>query len=91
MKVFSDSINYNDFKKSLNEINIVSLKLSNVLEKINNSQGDIGKMINDDKLYNNLDTTLVGLNKLIIDCRTNPKRYVHFSIFGKKNKQFSEK
>tara|TARA_B100000941_G_scaffold201862_1_gene146929 strand:+ start:3244 stop:4170 length:927 start_codon:yes stop_codon:yes gene_type:complete len=91
MKVFSDSINYNDFKKSLNEINIVSLKLSNVLEKINNSQGDIGKMINDDKLYNNLDTTLVELNKLIIDFRTNPKRYVHFSIFGKKNKQFSEK
>ena len=48
-------------------------------------------MINDDNLYNNLDSTLIELNKLIIDFRSNPKRYVHFSIFGKKNKQYNEK
>ena len=91
LKVFSDSINYNDFKKSLNEINNFSVKLSSILEKIDDSKGDIGKMINDDNLYNNLDSTLIELNKLIIDFRSNPKRYVHFSIFGKKNKQYNEK
>ena len=91
LKVFSDSINYNDFKKSLNKINNVSVRLSSVLEKIDKSEGDIGKMINDDNLYNNLDSTLIELNKLIIDFRSNPKRYVHFSIFGKKNKQYIEK
>ena len=91
LKVFSDSINYNNLKNSLNEINNVSVKLGSILEKIDNSKGDIGKMINDDNLYNNLDSTLIELNKLIIDFRSNPKRYVHFSIFGKKNKQYNEK
>ena len=91
VKVFSDSINYNDFNKSLSQINNVSVKLNSILEKIDKSQGDIGKLINDDNLYTNLDATLFELNKLIIDFRSNPKRYVHFSIFGKKNKQYEKK
>jgi len=91
VKVFSDSINYNDFNKSLSQINNASVKLNSILEKIDKSQGDIGKLINDDNLYTNLDATLFELNKLIIDFRSNPKRYVHFSIFGKKNKQYEKK
>lgn len=57
-----------------------------LMEKLNDHDGSLGKLLNDDHLYNNLQSVSYNLNLLTEDLRLNPQRYVHFSIFGKKNK-----
>lgn len=56
------------------------------LEKINEGKGTAGQLISNDTLYSNLSNSLESLNILLTDVKANPKRYVHFSIFGKKGK-----
>jgi phospholipid/cholesterol/gamma-HCH transport system substrate-binding protein len=46
----------------------------------------MGKLIKNDSLYNSLNRSSEGLDKLLKDLKENPKRYVHFSIFGRKSK-----
>jgi len=57
-----------------------------MMAKLNSTDGSLGLMMNDKKVYNNLQSSLGSLNKLLEDLRVNPKRYVHFSLFGKKDK-----
>jgi phospholipid/cholesterol/gamma-HCH transport system substrate-binding protein len=57
-----------------------------VMEKINKGEGSIGLMVNDKALYDNLSKSSDDLDKLLIDMKANPKRYVHFSLFGRKPK-----
>ena len=47
--------------------------------------GPAGQLLTNDSLYTNLSNSLESLNNLLIDFKANPKRYVHFSVFGKKN------
>jgi phospholipid/cholesterol/gamma-HCH transport system substrate-binding protein len=54
------------------------------MTKINNGQGSLGMLLNNDSLYKNLNSSAADLDKLLIDFKANPKRYVHFSVFGKK-------
>jgi len=61
-------------------------ELKNVIGKINNSNGSLGLLINDKKLYQNLDNTVKSMNILLDDLRVHPKRYVNISVFGKKDK-----
>jgi phospholipid/cholesterol/gamma-HCH transport system substrate-binding protein len=56
-----------------------------VIDKINSGQGSAGKLINDKELYENLTKATAGLDSLLADMKEHPKRYVHFSVFGKKN------
>lgn len=60
--------------------------LNAMMAKLNSTDGSLGLMMNDKKVYNNLQSSLGSLNKLLEDLRVNPKRYVHFSLFGKKDK-----
>jgi phospholipid/cholesterol/gamma-HCH transport system substrate-binding protein len=60
-------------------------KAAVLLENLNNGQGTAGQLMTNDSLYRNLSNSLGSLNLLLLDMKTNPKRYVHFSIFGKKN------
>lgn len=53
---------------------------------MNGSDGTIGLLINDKRLYNNLANTVESADKLLVDLKASPKRYVHFSLFGKKEK-----
>lgn len=69
--------------KSLEEM---SNNLNATIAKLNSTDGTAGLLLNDKKVYNNLQVTLGSLNKLLEDLRYNPKRYVHFSLFGKKAK-----
>lgn len=55
-----------------------------LLENLNTGKGSAGKMLTDDSLYINLSASLESLNTLLKDLKENPKRYVHFSVFGKK-------
>ena len=56
-----------------------------LLENLNQGKGSAGQLLTNDSLYSNLSNSLASLNELLKDMKANPKRYVHFSIFGKKN------
>jgi phospholipid/cholesterol/gamma-HCH transport system substrate-binding protein len=60
--------------------------LQSILAKINEGEGSMGKLVNDNSLYAHLDSTSNNLNELMKDLKDHPKRYVHFSVFGKKDK-----
>ncbi len=58
--------------------------INTVLKKVNSKDGSVGKLLNDESLYNNLDTTLVNISTLLDDLKANPKKYVRFSVFEKR-------
>jgi phospholipid/cholesterol/gamma-HCH transport system substrate-binding protein len=62
-------------------------KASSLIDNLNNGKGSAGQLFTNDSLYINLNNSLANLNLLLQDMKTNPKRYVHFSLFGKKNNQ----
>lgn len=55
-------------------------------ERLNSNQGTLGLLMNDPTLYNRLNTTVMSADTLLNNLREHPKRYVHFSVFGKKDK-----
>lgn len=60
-------------------------KTSILIDNMNKGKGSAGKFMTNDSLYKNMSNSLENLNLLLKDFKTNPKRYVHFSVFGKKN------
>lgn len=58
----------------------------NIMAKVDQGEGSMGLLINDSSLYTNLDSTAYHLDALLKDLRENPGRYVHVSVFGKKDK-----
>jgi phospholipid/cholesterol/gamma-HCH transport system substrate-binding protein len=61
-------------------------KTTQMLEKLNNGEGSAGQLLTNDSLYNNLSQSLESLDILLLDLKQNPGRYVHFSLFGRKDK-----
>jgi len=61
--------------------------LESVLANVNNGEGTIGQLMKNDTLYSNIDSTVESLNSLLKDLKENPGRYVHISVFGKKEKK----
>jgi phospholipid/cholesterol/gamma-HCH transport system substrate-binding protein len=89
--------NVNETSNELSNLSVVVdnlTKSSNSIEKIvneiSNGDGSLNKLIFDDDLINSLDAASKNINLLIKDLRLNPKRYVHFSLFGKKNLPYKE-
>ena len=58
--------------------------ISSIVNKLDSDKSTIGKLINEDEVYNNLNSSIESLNSLISDIKANPKKYVHFSVFGRK-------
>tara|TARA_A100000164_G_scaffold140901_1_gene125247 strand:- start:774 stop:1688 length:915 start_codon:yes stop_codon:yes gene_type:complete len=58
--------------------------ISSVVNKLDSDNSTIGKLINEDEVYNNLNSSIESLNNLITDIKENPKKYIHFSVFGRK-------
>ena len=75
-----------DLEKTLNILNGTIGDLKSTIGKLNTKEGTAGMLMNDTKLYNNLTATANKLNLLLDDLKTNPKRYISFSVFGKKSK-----
>jgi phospholipid/cholesterol/gamma-HCH transport system substrate-binding protein len=63
-------------------------KLNSIADGIDKGEGSIGKLLKDEELYDNLAGATKQLELLLEDLKLNPKRYMHFSIFGKKPKQY---
>ena len=74
-----------DLQKTLTTLNGTIGDLKSTIGKLNSPSGTAGLLLNDTRLYNNLTATANKLNLLIDDLKTNPKRYVNISVFGKKN------
>ncbi len=73
-----------ELEQAVNTLNATLTDLKNMVAKMNSTDGSLGKLVNDPKLYNNLASTGNKLNLLLDDIRINPKRYVSISVFGKK-------
>lgn len=90
---FTDSLNALRLGQTVNTLNQSVGKLQGILSDINNGQGTIGKLTQDEALYRNLNNSAGSLDALITDIKANPKSYVHFSVFGggkKKEKKEAE-
>lgn len=80
----SDTLAGEQFAKTIENASIVMQQASDLLLKINRGEGTLGQLVNDERLYHDLDSTAISLDALLIDMKANPKKYVHFSLFGKK-------
>lgn len=75
-----------DVQGTLNKVNQTLESVHQFTEKLNSNQGSLGLLMNDTKLYDNLTSTMGHADSLVIDLKAHPKRYVHFSVFGRKDK-----
>lgn len=75
-----------DVQGTMAEVNQTLANVKAVTDKINNNNGTLGLLMNDPTLYNNLNTTVKSADTLLTNLKAHPKRYVHFSLFGKKDK-----
>ncbi len=87
---FADSLNALRLGETVNRANRLVAQMEQLVASVKTGQGTASKLINDDKLYNNLNYTIISMNQLLANLRENPKRYVNVSIFGKKDKGPSE-
>jgi|TARA_B100000959_G_scaffold238990_1_gene259338 phospholipid/cholesterol/gamma-HCH transport system substrate-binding protein len=85
MKDVSNSISEVDLNLILTNLDSTISNLNKITNKLNQGEGTVGKLLYDDGLFKNLDNATKNLEELIEDIKLNPKRYVHFSIFGKKS------
>lgn len=85
IKDISNSISEVDLNLILTNLDSTISNLNKITTKLNQGEGTAGKLLYDDGLFKNLDDATKNLEELIEDIKLNPKRYVHFSIFGKKS------
>ena len=83
---FTDSLSHVKLGSTVNSLNATINDLQGVVNGINEGKGTLGKLAGNDSLYVNLDKTAASLNMLLSDMKSNPRRYVHFSLFGGKDK-----
>lgn len=76
----TDSLAKSNFKKAISNATDILEKVDNIVTKIDNGEGTLGALINDDKLYLQIDSAAKNLNFLIDDLGQNPERYLHFSL-----------
>ncbi len=84
----SESLAEVDLAKTIKNLEATITNLNSLLGKIQNGEGSLGKLANNDELYNNLSHASRELDLLLQDFRLNPKRYVNVSVFGKKQKEY---
>ncbi len=81
----SDSLSQSDIKSTVNNLNNTISEIQSMMSKVNSADGTLGMLVNDKRLYQNLNYTSENLNRLLVDLQQNPKKYVKFSAidFGR--------
>lgn len=85
-RIISGNLKKIDFASTFNNVDLTIKDLNHITGQIKNSEGTLGLLVNDKSLYLNLANTASSADKLLIDLQKSPKRYVHFSLFGSKEK-----
>ncbi len=85
----SDSLNNAGLGRTIANLDSTVTNLNSLMASIESGNGTLGKLANDEKLYNNLNSASQELDLLLQDFRLNPKRYVNVSVFGKKQKEYA--
>ena len=80
----TDKMNQLDLQATLNNVNQTISSVHDMMEQIGSPSGTLGKLMNDPSVYDNLNRTVQSADSLVSDLKAHPKRYVHFSVFGKK-------
>lgn len=86
----SDTLANSNIKESIANLSNSLANLNALAQDLQEGEGTMGKFLKDENLYDNLEASSKQLEELIQDMKLNPKRYVHFSIFGKKNKSYDK-
>jgi len=87
----SENINAVDFKGIIDKADEAVGNFNEMSKKINAGEGTIGQLFNDKRMYDNLEAATGELEQLLRDIKLNPKRYIHFSVFGKRQLPYGEK
>jgi len=82
----TDQVAKADFAQTITSANKAMADFQSITDRINQGQGSIGMLLNDEQLYDNLNQASKNLEELIADMKARPGRYVHFSVFGRKDK-----
>ena len=86
----SDTLTKVNFGQTVKTLQTALVNINGLLSGIENGKGSLGKLATDDTMYNNLSKASKELGDLLRDMKLNPKRFVHFSLFGKKAKPYVE-
>jgi phospholipid/cholesterol/gamma-HCH transport system substrate-binding protein len=85
IETITDSLDAGEIHKSVKNLKSSLEKASSLMDNLNKGKGSAGQFLTNDTLYSNLSNSLANLNLLLKDMKAEPKRYVHFSLFGKKS------
>ena len=85
----SDSLNNANLKETVQKLEGTIKNFNSILAKVDNGEGSLGKLLKDEGLYQNLEGATKEMEELLREMKLNPKRFVHFSLFGKKPKPYS--
>ena len=83
---FTGNLAQVDIAGTMAQVNQTIAQLNAFSQQLNSKEGSLGLLMHDPALYNNLNKTMVSADSLLINVRQHPKRYVHFSLFGRKDK-----
>jgi phospholipid/cholesterol/gamma-HCH transport system substrate-binding protein len=83
----TDKLNKLDFDATMARVDSTLENVRHITQRLNDKNNSMGLLLNDRTLYDNLNGTVNNASNLLFDLKSNPKRYVHFSLFGKKNKE----
>lgn len=86
IKLISADIKDAELSKTIAKVDSAVGHINDILAVVKSDTGTLGKLINDSTLYANINTTIVSADSLLTDLKAHPKRYVHFSLFGRKDK-----
>ena len=84
LAILSDSLKQLPLASTVQHLEKTTAQIQQLVEKMEKGEGSLGKLLNEETLYNKLLYSAEALETLLVDLKLHPKRYVHFSIFGKK-------
>ena len=82
----SDNLKGIDYANTMQKVDSTLYQVQMLTSKLNSKDNTVGLLFNDPTLYNNLSATTANAASLLEDLKAHPKRYVHFSLFGRKEK-----